>query len=243
MSEDHQEIEVRLHQTTADFPYPKTPIIHVPARRRHSRESQVRLAWVAAVLAIVLIGMFAIPPIRAAVLQILQIGAVELSIGDGTVVPDARPLVLQDFPGETTLEEATDRLPFALYIPRDFGEPDYVFVPEIRNIGAHMVVMVWVAADDPTEIELALYIFDPNVYVPKNVEYVAETEVDGVFAVWTDHPHVIELELDSWVRDAAPVLVENNVLIWVRGHLTYRLEANVSMEDAVQIAESLQRVE
>jgi hypothetical protein len=35
-------------------------------------------------------------------------------------------------------------------------------------------------------------------------------------------------------------LIEGNVLIWTEGDLTYRIETDLSLEEAIRIAESLQ---
>ena len=70
-------------------------------------------------------------------------------------------------------------------------------------------------------------------------QVIQETSVNGRRAVWTVGPYPLRLrngELD-FTR-----LIEGYVLIWTEGKVTYRLETNQSLEDAVKTAESLEPV-
>jgi hypothetical protein len=66
---------------------------------------------------------------------------------------------------------------------------------------------------------------------------IRETTVNGLSAVWTEgeYPLLAKNGDIQWMR-----LVVGHVLIWADGKVTYRLETNLSMEEAVQSAESLQ---
>ena len=65
---------------------------------------------------------------------------------------------------------------------------------------------------------------------------VDETTVDGERAVWTTGPYplIMNKEEIQFTR-----LITGHVLIWGNLDVTYRLETDVSMEEAVKIAESL----
>jgi hypothetical protein len=65
---------------------------------------------------------------------------------------------------------------------------------------------------------------------------VETTDVNGRIAVWTTGPYVLMTQL-GWLVEFR--LVEGHVLIWADGPLTYRLETDLSLDEAVRIAESL----
>jgi hypothetical protein len=65
---------------------------------------------------------------------------------------------------------------------------------------------------------------------------VGTAQVNGRPALWTTGPYILRLrggDMDS------RRLIEGHVLIWEQGPLTYRLETDLELEEAVKIAESL----
>ena len=102
-----------------------------------------------------------------------------------------------------------------------------------------MVIMLWLDHDNPEDISLALYEFDPGAYVPKGVDALEQTLVNGNYAVWTTAPHVVAFQVGDNQVSRVTTLVEGHVLIWVEGHITYRLETDLDMIDTVRLAESL----
>jgi hypothetical protein len=72
-----------------------------------------------------------------------------------------------------------------------------------------------------------------------NPALVQETTVNGQRAVWAVGPYPLQFsngDLD-FVR-----LIDGHVLIWADGEVTYRLETNLDLEEAVKVAESLEPV-
>src|SRR5262245_35861119 len=87
--------EQQVRETARHFDYPATPDIatQVQSRLRAGRPLSstraMRLA-VAALLALVLFGaLWSVPSVRAAILQILRIGAVTVIVGEETPTPTA----------------------------------------------------------------------------------------------------------------------------------------------------------
>jgi hypothetical protein len=68
---------------------------------------------------------------------------------------------------------------------------------------------------------------------------IQETQVNGQRAVWADGPYPLIMRNGdvSFTR-----LIEGHVLIWANGDVTYRLETDLSMEEAVKTAESLKPI-
>ena len=67
-----------------------------------------------------------------------------------------------------------------------------------------------------------------------------ETTVDGERALWVRGPHLLQFrEKNGNVDYDTRRLVNGNVLIWQEDTLTYRLETDLPLEEAVRVAESL----
>jgi hypothetical protein len=231
---------------------------------------------------LILSGLLAVPRVRAMVLSVLRLGAVQILLGEPTLTPSmpliespltATPilslepdtpavegtiasLTITPLPtptslfltpdttiplvGETTLAIAQGRAGFPILLPSypsDLGTPDKVFYQEISG---PVVVLVWLHPDNPDQIRLSLHILGPGVDALKGPpQAIAQTAVNGQLALWTEGPYML-LFRESGVEDLdARWLVKGHVLIWMIGENTYRLESDLSMEEAVRIAESL----
>jgi hypothetical protein len=233
--------------------------------RAHRPSSFVlrRFAYAALVLVLAAAALLAVPAVRAGVVEFLQIGVVRILLGPrptetprpaptasstraATAVPPT-PLVLTsvlDLAGETTLAEARAGVDFAIPLPTyppDLGEPDRVFVQDLDGAA---VVLVWLQPDDPARPRLVLNVLTSPILADKfffdvlkqRPPHVAFTTVNGGEAVWTTGPYVLETRGGDWQEYR---LIEGHVLIWSDGALTYRLETDATLEEAVRMAESL----
>jgi hypothetical protein len=229
-----------LHHAAKKIVYPPTPDIRLLEKREIPRQ-KIRLRLVVVLLIAILIGgsLYAIPPVRAAIIDILKVGGIEIRIGEENETP-APNVTLLSLAGRTTLKEARNTIHFPLYYPVENGLPDDVFVQ-----ADEMVIMVWLKDG---QIEMALYQFPSDFSVYKGAEGAEVTSVKGRLAVWVDEPHVLWFTEDNLPRRRTAFLVEAPVLIWensvtnergITYHVTYRLESGLSMESAIQIAESL----
>jgi hypothetical protein len=64
--------------------------------------------------------------------------------------------------------------------------------------------------------------------------------VAGREAAWTQGPYVLAYQHPLGEELDMRRLVEGNVLIWFENGLTYRLESDLSLEETVRVAESLE---
>lgn len=235
-----------------------------PPRRLRLQRTPA-LAWTIALLVVALASLFVVPGVRARIADFIQVGLVRIFLGGptptapapATATPNApqtpapltetptpgrtaTPLAwLSDLDGETTLEQAGQALPFTLRLPTypaGLGAPDLVFV---QDMGSPMAILVWMDAAAPTRVRMSLHILAPGGFsVEKSEPVVVEgTSVDNHFAVWTTGPYLVRLHggnLD--VRR----MIDGHVLIWeAEDGLTYRLETDLPLEEAVRVAESL----
>ena len=69
---------------------------------------------------------------------------------------------------------------------------------------------------------------------------IEETSVNGQRAIWTTGPYPMRLQNGDiqYMR-----MINGHVLIWENEDVTYRLETDLSLEEAIKIAESLQPIQ
>lgn len=251
--------EERLQGAARDFNYPPTPDIASRVKRQlvgvQRPDSVVwsrrLVAWTELLIVVILAGALASPPVRAGVLEWLQIGAVKIFLTSPSTTPDVPekepatesvptiipPASLLDLAGETTLENAQAQTDFPIRLPAeppDLGFPDRVF---LQTLGGPVIILVWLEPDLPGQVRLSLHILGPGAFAGKSQPRVLqETMVHGEPALWAEGPHFLQLEGQ---RFAERRLVDGNVLIWTEENLTYRLETTLSLPEAIRVAESL----
>ena len=261
--------EERLAQTAAGFAYPPTPNIAaqlraeriaalMQMRERKRRVVVVRRIAIAVIVVIALgIGLWSVPPVRAAIVSILRIGAVTIVLEptpttlptvtprstltpQPTITPTVTPQPLGsvlDLGGETTLAAARRQVRFTIRLPTypsNLGQPDVTFV---QDLGDQAVMLVWLDHAQLNRVRLALNIVGPNSFMMKmQPRVISETTVNGQHALWTSGDYLLRTRNDD-VQEKR--LITGNVLIWTEGGLTYRLETDLSMAEVVKVAESL----
>jgi hypothetical protein len=138
------------------------------------------------------------------------------------------------------LAEAEVKAGFSIRLPTypsDLGPPDGVFFQEL---GGPVVVLVWTNPDRPKEAEFSLHILGEGAIAEKgNPTVVMTTTVNGDRAAWTQGPYMLAYGQGSQQEWQMRQMVSGHVLVWVEGGLTYRLESNLPLEEAVRMAESL----
>ncbi|MDQ3248098.1 MAG: hypothetical protein M3Q45_02705 [Chloroflexota bacterium] len=250
-------LEEQLRRAAAAFAYPPTPNMAAVVGQQFSSPSPSRqpdlprLAWAAFIALIVLLtGLLAVPPVRAAIVDFLQIGAVRIWLTEPTptstpvaaiVTPNPTPLPLTsvlDLAGETTLAAAAARVDFPIRLPTypaDLGAPDRVYR---QNLDGPAVVLVWLDKEPPDQVRMSLHLLSSAVIAGKmGPKIVATPKVHDQFGLWIEGPYLLVTRSGDWelVR-----LIEGYVLVWTEGDITYRLETSLPLAEAVRVAESLQ---
>ena len=247
--------EGNLRQLAARFAYPTTPDI--------SRRVAVRLAgrrpglrpWQLALIAIVvgLAALLAIPEARAMISGFFRIGPIRIvpfgptptltTEPAATAVPGVAPLAreLRGLAGETTFEAAPGLAPFPVLVPTyppDLGSPDHVYYQP----GSLMLILAWDDPTDSNQLTMSLYEVDSDSWVISKFEpqVIEETTVNGNYALWVQGPYYIELANGDYTLRR---LVDGATLIWDDGAVTYRLEGDLPLQEAIRVAESLESVE
>ncbi len=258
------EFEKQLRSIAAMMEYPHTPNIvgSVMPHLRHSTRPRFfyrTFAWSLTILLILLSSLMLIPPARAAIIEFIQIGivrifpapvqspalttpesAVPVTATPGTPLPSLITM-LEDIAGGTTLANAQQMVGYSILLPiypSDLGQPDRVFV---QDSDGSMTVLVWLDAQQPEQIRLSLHFIPTGSWMigKGSPVIIQETAVNDQRAIWAVGPYPLKLYNGNieFTR-----LIDGHVLIWVDGDITYRLETELSLEEAVRIAESLQPV-
>jgi hypothetical protein len=248
-----EQLEARLIAAARTFAYPPTPNL-AAARAATPGPRRVQWRWALAFLLVMMLGALAAPQVRAALAEFIQIGVVRIfltpptptppptsppAVRTATPRPTATPIPsLRNLAGETTLAEAQARLGDAVRLPsypEDLGAPNYVFV---QDLGDEVVVLVWMEPDGSGKVRLALFRFGPESWGVEKVQPTVEAAatVNGQPAVWARGPYFVVLR-NGDIDERR--LIDGHVLIWTDGAITYRLETDLPLGEAVRVAESL----
>jgi len=265
---NEMDFENKLRSLASGMEYPRTPDIagSVTARLRsttRSRFNSKAVAWSLTLILVLLSSLMLIPTARAAILDFIQIGVVRIFPLPGTPTVEAirtstpqaetpvtatasstpRSLIpiLNKMAGKTTLANAQNKVDFPILLPgypTNLGQPDYVYVQDANGA---VVVLVWLDQQHPDQVLLSLYIVSNESWVIKKMDIttISETRVNGERAIWTTGPYPMIFSNGNIQYDR---LIDGHVLIWADTDVTYRLETDMNMEEAVKIAESLQPI-
>ena len=258
-------LTTRLEHVALDFPYPPLPDIEQRVNQQLEREASprplrtYRWAWTIIVVGVVLAGVLAVPPVRAALLEILQLGSVRILLSESTPtatvlpptpasnlatstpLPNSTPLSsVLDLAGETTLAKAQAQIDFTLRLPTypaDIGQPDRVFLQEF---GGPIIILVWLDSRQPDQVKLSLHLLGANTYAQKiQPQLIEHTEVNGQPALWTHGPYLLQFQDGNTTTTNPGRLIDGHTLIWLEDEITYRLETDLPLTEAVRVAESL----
>ena len=259
--------EKRLVSIAKGMDYPSTPNVAGPVMRRlrmsaRPRFISRRFAWSLTAILVLFASLMLIPPARAAILEFIQIGIVRIFRAEPTpVAPPQRefpstlvpmtatpalpsePLIpiLERLAGERSLESAQQLVDYPILLPSyppALGKPDRVFV---QDADGDMTILIWIDPEDSTQVLMSLHLIPPGSWAIEKMQpaRVQETTVNGQRAVWAVGPYPVQFsngDLD-FVR-----LIDGHVLIWTDGEVTLRLETELSLEEAVRVAESLEPI-
>jgi hypothetical protein len=240
------ELERALVAVGREVDVPETPdvvstvLARIGPRRRFSAlPAGRRVAFaVALVLLAAVAATLAVPPARSALLRILQIGGERIEIVESLpevpVQPDLELILGQ----RVTLEEARELTGLDLREPDE--APDRVYVGDRGT--------VWFLYGTPEEPRLLvaqtsqLYV-DEGIAMKKLAEAgttIEPVDVDGNPGLFlSGDPHLLLLfdELGDPVWETARLA--RDVLVWVDDGVTYRLEGELTRDEALELAGSL----
>jgi hypothetical protein len=256
-----QELEATLTDLGERLAYPR-PTRLAAAVRARLNEPRPRRWWdavlspryafapaVATLLLILVVSLAAMPGVRAAADEFLRLRGIDIFQANATPsAPAASPAL--PFPGaRVSLDEARRSAPF-LRAPTDarLGAPDQVFIDQTQ--AGDRVTLVYVSrpgipVSRDAGVSAVVVVFrglvDESLFgkVTAPGTRVEEVTVSGGRGFWLEGaPH------QFFYRDSAgnpwpeTLRLAGNTLLWEQGGVTFRLEAQLSRDDALRIAAS-----
>ena len=226
-----------------------------------------RFAYILALALIILAAAMLVSPVRARVLDWIRIGGVRIFFTQPTatatstppsntpvpsgmfelpvtatpaLLPSATPLTsLLQLGGATTLERAREQMRYPILLPaypEDLGEPDYTY---IQRFSTPVVFLVW--ADDEksgrVRMSLSQASSDQPIFEKYDPRSVVDTQVHGEPAVWVEGDYVMVMRSGDFTMSR--LITQGHVLIWDHDGMTFRLETDETLEEALRIAESI----
>ena len=146
--------------------------------------------------------------------------------------------LFEQLAGETNLRVARQQADSPIRLPAypaGLGEPQRVFV---QDADGAMVVLIWLDPARPDHARLSLHLIEEGSWALYKMQpqIVQETLVRGHRAIWAVGPYPLILR----TRDVAVVrLIDGHMLIWIVDGITYRVETDLPLEEAVRVADSM----
>lgn len=244
------ELELALVDLGRRIEFPPTPDLAprvrvrlaegaVPARGRvpaHRRTLAIALA----VLAVAVASVMAVPQTRAAILEFFHLRGVTIErVGTLPTVPIRNEL--GPLGKRVSLDEARRLADFDVVVPEALGEPDEVYFWDGNPPGG-MVSFVYGSRQNPRAFLTEFRASVREVIFKKAAEStrIEAVTIDGEAGYFlSGSPHQFSyFDRYGQYREEVVRLV-GNTLVWERGPVTLRLEADISKADALKIAHSV----
>lgn len=180
----------------------------------------------AAIAVAALLALLLVPPVRAAIVDWFGFGSVVVREGDGSgELPTVSPT--PSGPG-TSLREAASQVSFSVVELPALSQPRGAWLSPDRRV----LTLLW---DDGTRLDQSS---SRSYTFAKSAETVEHVSVDGRDALWFPDSHQVAV-LDEQGRE----VVESrrrvgSTLVWMVGDTTLRLEGELTLQQAVDVAES-----
>ena len=244
------ELDLALDRLSRTIEWPETPELAAAVRARlapRRRFMQRRVVVVVlAVVAIAAAGVLAVSEsARSAILELLHIPGVEISYAEE--LPAVRFRLGEDTLGRpVSLDEAEELTPFELQVPTLDGldEPDRIYYRATPP--GDMVTFVYEVDGGNARLLLSQWYGSTAAYFYKVLSSDSPARRVGVGAVpglWIPGGHVVATfsyqSPDGQYRHESPALA-GNVLLGEDLGVSYRLEADVPLAEALKIARSLE---
>jgi hypothetical protein len=246
------ELEQRLVAAAPHYPFPETPSLAAAARARlpeRRRGSRARLAAAFAVALAVVGGVVlaASPGARSGILDLLD-RVPGIHIERRISLPDVGYTQTPSYGIEMGLDEAEQRFGRPLRLPSRVGEPEHVYWLQFPP--GDMITAIYGGDDRRAELVFSQWkTAGPDLFhkvLLGNSEADA-VQVDGASGIWihggehlvwfiapgdSDRGVGSHWGVDGWLA--------GNVLAWRVGDVVYRLEADVPLDRALEIAGTLE---
>jgi hypothetical protein len=224
-----------VRAVTARLAYAPVPTTGTALDRLRARAADTfvrRRRQTVVILTAVLLALLAAPPVRAAVADWFAFAGI---IVRDDPAPSGSPAPPPPTVGPTTtLADAKKLVAFDPVVPSALGRPTGVEVSADRRV----LSMSWADGADGV-IRLDQFDGRLDFAFAKTTPGVRFTDVAGSSALWFDQPHdIVVLNKDGTSRTETARRA-GHTLVWEHDATTLRLEGEISLERAVEIAASV----
>jgi hypothetical protein len=253
-------LEAALRDVGRHLAWPPTPDLAPAVRLQVERGAEVAtlprrhvrrgLVLAAAALFVVLAGTLALSPgLRAAILRFFTLPGVTIEVDETAPPGDPSPDVgVEPFLGRrVALDEARREVLFPVAVPAALGEPDEVYL-----LGGGARALVTLAYRDapgvPVDPETGYAVLltqlrgRPTESLIKKTDLeagVVPLDVNGEQGYFVRGEHLVYVQAPGADPIPDEPRIAGNTLLWTRGPATLRLEANVSLDRALDIARTV----
>ena len=185
----------------------------------------------AAVALATLLALLLVPPVRATISDWFGFGALQVRDGDDSGEP---PTVSPTPTGpSTSLRDAAGQVAFSVVEVPALGQPRGAWLSPDQRI----LTLLW---EDGTRLDQSSSL---SYTFAKSADTFERVTVDGREALWFEDSHQVAV-LDENGRE----VVESrrrvgSTLVWTVGDTTLRLEGELTLEQAIAVAETARRYE
>lgn len=185
-----------------------------------------RLRWAAAAALALLLGGLAASPVGAKVVEWLDVGGVMVREDDST--PGGTPVVPSE-PAAPLEGAAFDPL-----VPTALGAPEGVSVSD----GGRLVSMSWTV--DGATLRIDQFADGLAPYFWKSSPAAQHVDIEGQDAIWFAVPHEVVVVPEGGTPETHAPRLAGQTLVLPLGRVTVRLEGDLDLPRAVEIAASLE---
>jgi hypothetical protein len=207
--------------------------------RSYGRRRTLALAF--ALLAVAIGAVMAVPQTRAAILEFFHLRGVSIErVGELQTVPIQRDFNKLFVGQQVSLDEARKRADFEVVVPEALGEPDGIYFQDTPPGG--MVSFVYGTLEHPRALITEFRATVKDVIFKKAAAntQIEAVRIDGQPGYWlSGEPHDFAYSDENGEFRQELVRLAGNTLLWERGLVTLRLEADVSKAVALRIARSV----
>jgi hypothetical protein len=183
-------------------------------------------------------AVLAVPQTRAAILEFFHLRGVTIErVQELPTVP-----IQQGFGGvlvgeRVSLDEARDAVDFPLVVPKALGDPDEVYLQKDSPPGG-MVSFLYGTKEHPRALFTQFEATVREVIFKKVAEgtVIDPVRVEGAPGFWVGGAHYFSYFDRNLDYRQEQVRLSGKALIWERGKVTLRLEADVTKAEALRIA-------
>jgi len=231
-------LEQRLQELGRELAFPPEPELAPRVREHvHGRPFPWRAVAVAfAVVVLAVAAAFAVPQARSAILRWFHLGGATVERVE-TLPPASERSLTRGLGRPFSLAEAERRIGFDLVLPpldhkpaRAYVIGDSVATVLLRSHGRTVLLSQFPSAGDASMLKK----------LSVNATVIEPVDVGGDPGLWLEGaPHVLTwIDRSSGFRQR-PTRIRGNVLIWIHGGLTLRLEGRLSKAQAVELARTI----